>query len=112
VVKATFDTVGGSLVRLELLKHTDQNDTSRNVRIFDQSAKRLYLAQTGLITSQAGVQLPNHLTAMKVLTTERTLADGAAQIELKLESPAIDVPFVGLSRCTRASCVIRRTSAS
>jgi YidC/Oxa1 family membrane protein insertase len=90
VVKATFDTVGGSLVRLELLKHTDQNDTSRNVLLFDQSPKRLYLAQTGLITSQAGVQLPNHLTAMKVLTGERKLADGAAQIELKLESPAID----------------------
>ena len=90
VVKATIDTVGGSLVRLELLKHTDQNDTSRNVLLFDQSAKRLYLAQSGLITSQPGVQLPNHLTAMKVLTTERTLADGAAQIELKLESPAID----------------------
>ena len=90
VVKATIDTVGGSIVQLELLKHTDQNDTSRNVRIFDQSAKRLYLAQTGLITSQAGVQLPNHLTAMKVLTSERKLADGAAQIELKLESPAID----------------------
>ena len=90
VVKATFDTVGGSLVRLELLKHTDQNDTSRNVLLFDQSPKRLYLAQTGLITNQAGVQLPNHLTAMKVLTSERTLAAGAAQIELKLESPAID----------------------
>jgi YidC/Oxa1 family membrane protein insertase len=90
VVKATFDTVGGSLVRLELLKHTDQNDTSRNVLLFDQSPKRLYLAQTGLITSQAGVQLPNHLTAMKVLTSERTLAAGAPQIELKLESPAID----------------------
>jgi YidC/Oxa1 family membrane protein insertase len=90
VVKATIDTVGGSIVQLELLKHTDQNDTSRNVRIFDQSAKRLYLAQTGLITSQAGVQLPNHLTAMKVLTSERKLPDGAAQIELKLESPVID----------------------
>ena len=90
VVRATIDTVGGSLVRLELLKHTDQNDTSRNVLLFDQSAKRLYLAQTGLITSQAGVQLPNHLTAMKVVTSERTLAAGAAQIELKLESPAID----------------------
>jgi YidC/Oxa1 family membrane protein insertase len=90
VVKATIDTVGGSLVRLELLKHTDQNDTTRNVRLFDQSPKRLYLAQTGLITNQAGVQLPNHLTAMKVLTSERTLADGAAQIELKLESPTID----------------------
>jgi len=90
LVKATFDTLGGTLARLELLKHTDQNDTTRNVVLFDQSAKRLYLAQTGLITSQAGVMLPNHLTALKVVSTERTLADGAQELKVVFESPAID----------------------
>ena len=90
LVKATFDTLGGSLVRLELLKHTDQNNTSRNVVLFDQSAKRLYLAQTGLITSQAGVMLPNHLTALKVVSPERSLADGAQELKVVFESPAID----------------------
>jgi YidC/Oxa1 family membrane protein insertase len=90
VVKATFDTTGASLVRLELLKHADQNDPKRNVLLFDQSASRLYLAQSGLITGQAGVALPNHLTVMKVTSTERELAPGAQQLQLRFESPVID----------------------
>jgi YidC/Oxa1 family membrane protein insertase len=90
VVKATVDTLGGTITRLELLKYTDQNDRSRNIVLFDQSAKRLYLSQTGLITNQAGVVLPNHLTQMKVVSSERALADGAKELVLKLESPVID----------------------
>ncbi|MFM7703883.1 MAG: membrane protein insertase YidC, partial [Rubrivivax sp.] len=88
--KATVDTLGGTITRLELLKYTDQNDSTKNVVLFDQSAKRLYLSQTGLITNQAGVLLPNHLTQMKVLSSERTLADAAQELVLKLESPVID----------------------
>jgi YidC/Oxa1 family membrane protein insertase len=49
-------------VRLELLAHRDAVDPQQNVVLLDQSAKRLYLAQTGLITTQPGVSLPNHLT--------------------------------------------------
>jgi YidC/Oxa1 family membrane protein insertase len=90
IVKATVSTLGGTITRLELIKYTDQNDRSRNVVLFDQSAKRLYLSQTGLITNQAGVVLPNHLTQMKVVSSERTLADGAKELVLKLESPVID----------------------
>jgi YidC/Oxa1 family membrane protein insertase len=90
LVKATIDTLGGSIVRLELLKHRDPNNPEVNVALLDQTAKRLYLAQTGLITSQPGVQLPTHLTPMKVLSSERTLADGAQEIQLKLESQALD----------------------
>jgi YidC/Oxa1 family membrane protein insertase len=90
VVKATIDTRGGSLVRLELLKHRDQNDHTKNVVLFDESAKRLYLARTGLITAQSGVALPNHESQMTVVTSERTLADGAAQIDVKLESQPVD----------------------
>ena len=90
VLKATVDTLGGTITRLELLKYTDQNDRQRNVLLFDQSASRLYLAQTGLITNQPGVVLPNHLSQMKVVSTERSLADGASELVLKLESPVID----------------------
>lgn len=68
VVRATIDPLGGSLVRLELLKHADINDAKRPVTLFDQSDKRLYLAQTGMITAEAGVTLPNHLSPMRVLT--------------------------------------------
>jgi YidC/Oxa1 family membrane protein insertase len=86
VVKATFDTVGGSLVRLELLRHRDHIDPQRNVVVFDQTAKRLYLAQTGLVTSQAGVNLPNHLSPMVAVPGERTLADGAGEVSLRFEA--------------------------
>ena len=90
VIKATVDTQGGALVRLELLKHRDPNDPKLNVTLLDQSAKRLYQAQTGFVSAQPGVTLPTHLTPMKVLSTERALADGATQLELKLESAPID----------------------
>ena len=41
VCKPPLGTVGGSIVQLELLKHTDQNATARNVLLFDQGPKRL-----------------------------------------------------------------------
>ncbi|MFO0299087.1 MAG: membrane protein insertase YidC, partial [Pseudomonadota bacterium] len=86
VVRATFDSVGGALVKLELLAHRDLVDPKRNVMLFDQSAKRFYAAQTGLITGQAGVALPNHLTPMRVTTTERALADGAQSVAVRFEA--------------------------
>ena len=90
ILKATFDSQGGTLVRLELLNYRDQNDRSRNVVLLDQNAKRLYLAQTGLITGQSGVALPNHLTQMSALPGERTLAAGVDQLTLRFESPLQD----------------------
>jgi YidC/Oxa1 family membrane protein insertase len=89
VVKATFDTMGGSLVRLELLAHRDPVDPTRNVVLLEQSAKRLYVAQTGL-TTQAGLTLPNHVTLMAVAPGERTLAAGAKDLAVRFESPAVD----------------------
>jgi len=88
--KATVDTLGGTLVHLEFLAHGDQEDKARNVVLFDQGAERVYLAQTGLITTQSGVNLPNHLTPMKAVTTERTLAEGASSLTLKLEAATAD----------------------
>ena len=76
VVKATLDSAGGSLVRLELTKNADVTDPTKPLVLFDQSAARVYVAQTGLFTSQPGVNLPNHLTAMKLQPGERVLKDG------------------------------------
>jgi len=90
VVKATFSNQGGTLVQLELLGYRDHADRDRNVMLLEQSAKRLYVAQSGLITGQAGVSLPNHLTAMTVVAGERTLAPGAQQIALRFETAGAD----------------------
>ena len=90
VVKATFDSQGGSLVRLELLGYEDDATASKHVVLFDQSAQRLYVAQTGLVSNQAGIALPNHLTQMTVAPGDRTLAPGAKALSLRFESPLID----------------------
>ena len=89
-VKATFDTRGGTLVRLELLGYRDHNRKDTNVVLMDQTGARLYVAQTGLVTSQPGVDLPNHQTAMTVVPGERTLAAGTNQISVRFESPTIE----------------------
>ena len=90
LVKATLDSQGGSLVRLELLTLRDALDPKHNMVLLDQSPKRLYVAQTGLITGQAGVVLPNHLTTMALQPGERTLAPGAKELVVRFESPMVD----------------------
>ncbi len=89
VVKATFDSVGGTLMRLELLKQRDQVDPTKNVVLFDHSAKRQYFAQTGF-ASQPGLTLPTHLTAMSVVAGERVLAEGKNELQVRFEAPATD----------------------
>ena len=88
LVKATFDSNGATLVRLELLAYEDAQDPTRKVVLLDQSPKRLYLAQSGLITTQPGVQLANHLTPMVAQPGPRTLEAGANELVLRFESAA------------------------
>ena len=89
VFKATLDSMGGDLVRLELLKYSDASDPKQHVLLFDQSAQRVYLAQTGLVTSQAGISLPNHFTVMQAQPGERTLKDGVNELSIRFESPEV-----------------------
>lgn len=86
VVRATFDTLGGSLVRLELLAYEDLNRRGNPVVLMDRSGSRLYMAQSGLITAQAGVSLPTHLTPMRVAPGPRELADGEDSLTLRFEA--------------------------
>ena len=86
---ATFDSVGGALTRLELLQFRDQADRQRNVVLFDHTDKRTYLAQTGLVTAQPGVQLPTHLTPMRVVAGPRELGSAQA-LEVRFESVPVD----------------------
>jgi len=88
-VRATFSTRGGELQRLELLQHRDAEAADRNVTLFDQSAQRVYLAQTGLVTTQAGVTLPNHLSTMRLVSGQAELKDGEPSVQVRFESPEV-----------------------
>ncbi|HEY8605957.1 MAG TPA: membrane protein insertase YidC [Noviherbaspirillum sp.] len=88
VVKADIDTVGGELRRLELLKHKDTVDQSKNMVLFD-SSNHVYLAQTGLI----GGPFPNHKTTFTARPGPRAL-DGSAELQLVLEAEQGGVKLV------------------
>ncbi|MFL6665058.1 MAG: membrane protein insertase YidC [Rhizobacter sp.] len=106
LVKATLDSRGATLVRLELLTQKDTVEKpwyqgflelvtggpdakalaaqQRNVVLFDQSAQRVYLAQTGLLGAPG---LPNHLTPMTAVPGERSLKEGINDLSVTFESP-------------------------
>ena len=101
VVKADIDTVGGELRRLELLKHKDANDQSKNLVLFDATEKRTYLAQTGLI----GGPFPNHKTIFTAKPGVRTL-DAGNTVQLVLEAEQGGVKLTKTYTFTRGDYLI------
>ncbi len=81
VLKLVFDTEGGSVVRSEFLKYDEANQPKQPLVLLDDSASRVYLAQSGLI----GGPFPTHKTPMTV-SGPRQLADGANELVLRFES--------------------------
>lgn len=87
VLRVTFDTEGGSVVRTELLQISADSTTATkgNTSTFvllAESAERTYVAQSGLI----GGDFPNHKTVMTV-SGDRELKPGADQLTVRFESP-------------------------
>ena len=81
VFKADIDTQGGELKRLELLKHKDTVDKTKNVVLFDSSASRTYLAESGLI----GGAFPSHKTVFIARPGTRTM-DASGSLQLVLDA--------------------------
>jgi len=110
VLKLTFDTEGGNLVRSELLNQVDMTDKSKNFVLLDDSKERVYVAQTGLIAgagSAAGATLPSHKTVMTLVPGDRSLKDGAQNLVLRFESPDVGgVKLVKTFTLTRGSYVL------
>jgi YidC/Oxa1 family membrane protein insertase len=122
IVKATFSSVGGTLVRLELLQHKEQQDHpwyepftslfggskavdgAANVVLFDRSPSRVYLAESGVLNVPQPV---THLTPMRVLPGERTLKDGAKELTLAFVSADSGVQVTKTYTFTRGDYAIR-----
>lgn len=89
VIRADIDTVGGELRRLELLKHRDTVDPKKNVVLFDSSAHRTYLGQTGLI----GGAFPNHKSVFVARPGTRAL-EGMNELQLVMETEQENVKLI------------------
>ena len=89
VVKAQINTAGGELQYLELLKHKDTVDPTKNLVLFNATAGHTYLAQSGLI----GGAFPNHKSVFVVQPGARELGAGN-EVKLVLESEAGGVKLI------------------
>jgi YidC/Oxa1 family membrane protein insertase len=93
VLKLTFSSQGGKIVRAELLQHReldakkDRLFTDRNVVLLDNSKDRAYEAQTGLVGLSNQAALPNHLSSMS-FSGDKQLAEGKNELQVRFESAA------------------------
>lgn len=87
--RATLDTRGGDLVRVELLKAQESKDGQAPVVMMDRSPQRFYIAQTGLVAPGGAAALPNHQTVFTLRPGDRTMPAGAKDLPVVFESPEI-----------------------
>ncbi|WP_332825593.1 membrane protein insertase YidC [Ramlibacter sp.] len=85
VMRVTFDSEGGSIVGVDLLKHAADSTADKvtsTLVLMEQNAERVYVAQSGLV----GGDFPNHKTPM-TFSGDRTLPAGANEMTVRFESP-------------------------
>ncbi|HZV97876.1 MAG TPA: membrane protein insertase YidC [Methylophilaceae bacterium] len=79
--KATIDSVGGDLRRLELTKHrAEDSEKSNFVLMDDRAAPMVYVAQSGLI----GTDLPTHKTQFTTTASDYKLQDNSDKLEVRM----------------------------
>ncbi|MBA3594652.1 MAG: membrane protein insertase YidC [Polaromonas sp.] len=85
----TFDTEGGTLVGSAFPKLKDVDGKTDGFVLLDESAARVYVAQSGLIAGGGGGSFPTHKTPMTAVPGERQLKDGQDSLEVKFESAEV-----------------------
>ncbi|MFM9923872.1 membrane protein insertase YidC [Variovorax sp. H27-G14] len=88
--KATIDSEGATVNRLELRKYDEADRTTHVVLFENGSPATRYVAQTGLLNQvDTGERFPNHLTPMTPKAGPREMADGQNTLELSFESAPV-----------------------
>ncbi len=89
VLHLVIDSEGASIVRADLLKYKSADHADQAMRLLDESKERVYLAQSGLISAEAGAQAPTHKTTMRLVSKATELAEGQNQLEVVFESDPV-----------------------
>ncbi|PZP59238.1 MAG: membrane protein insertase YidC [Azospira oryzae] len=84
VLRADIQTLGGDVVRLELLKHVGAVDKKKPFVLFQRQGERVYVAQSGLI----GDDLPSHKTLFTAAPGPYQLKPGEETLQVRLSAPA------------------------
>ena len=85
-LQVEINTLGGDIQRVELLKHKDAIDKSKNFVLLEKDQAHYYVAQTGLI----GEGLPNHRSLFTSEAEQYSMADGVDTLTVRLlASPSV-----------------------
>ena len=79
-----IDTQGGTLRNLDLLDYTVIKGEDAKIRLFNSSAEKLFLGQSGLLTSGQSTKLPNHNTELSSAQTRYQLNKGENTLSVPL----------------------------
>ena len=79
-----IDTQGGTLRNLELLDYTVIKGEDAKIRLFNSSAEKLFLGQSGLLTSGQSTKSPNHNTELSSAQTRYQLNKGENTLSVPL----------------------------
>ncbi len=101
LLNVQISSMGGEIVRAELLQHQGTEGVSDNVVLFDSNANHTYVAQTGLI----GGTFPNHRTPFAVQAGPRSL-DNADQLQVVMTAEQGGVRLTKTYTFHRGSYVI------
>ncbi|GAB3482164.1 membrane protein insertase YidC [Polaromonas eurypsychrophila] len=89
VLSLTFDTEGGTLIGSAFPRLKDVDGKTDGFVLLDESAARVYVAQSGLIAGAGGGSFPTHKTLMTALPNERQLKDSQDSLEVRFESAEV-----------------------
>jgi len=84
VYQLEIDTKGGTLRNLDLLEYTVNKGEEDKVRLLDSRGDKLFLGQSGLLTSGSSAKLPNHNVSLKAAKSNYTLAIGEDTLNVPL----------------------------
>ena len=88
LLKAEVSTAGGELTRVELLRHKDGADQTKNAVLLESGAGRTYVGQSGLI----GGNFPNHRSIFIAREGARSLGStDTIQLVLDAEQDGVKV---------------------
>lgn len=100
-IRAQFDTLGGSLTQLALLKHVDKE--GKPVILFNEDAHHTYIARSGLVGT---TDLPNHHTLFHPLPGAHQLDQDKNQLSFSAEAEKNGVKLIKTYTFQRGSYLI------
>ncbi|NOQ64824.1 MAG: membrane protein insertase YidC [Methyloprofundus sp.] len=84
VYQLEIDLQGGTLRNLDLLDYTVDKGEEPKVRLFDSSPDKLFLGQSGVLTNNGSVKLPNHNVQLRSARKSYALQNGENSLSIPL----------------------------